>query len=116
MNNTYLFKTTATMKEYNRRKWWIDADIIRNTTIRAETVNAALEVYREMALDRYGITISESALKHKSPMYIDTGIGSKQVGYVITGKTDFDRGDYSGYSSQFIDLWITIQTIVETVF
>ena len=116
MENTYLFKTTATMKEYNRRKWWIDPDIIRNITIRADSVNAALEVFREMASDRYGITVSENALKNKNPMYIDTDTGAKQVGYVITGKTDFDRGDYSGYSSQFIDLWITIQTIVETVF
>ena len=55
-------------------------------------------------------------MKNKKPMYIDTDTGAKQVGYVITGKTDFDRGDYSGYSSQCIDLWITIQTIVETVF
>ena len=116
MNNTYLFKTTVTMKEYNRRKWWIDPDIIRNITICADTVNAALQEYREIALDRYGITISENALKNKSPMFIDTDTGAKQVGYVITGKMDFDRGDYSGYSSQCINLWITIQTIIETVF
>ena len=42
--------------------------------------------------------------------------GAKQVGYVITGKTEFDRGDYSGYSTQYIDLWITILTVVDTVF
>ena len=114
--NTYLFKTTATMKEYNRRRWWIDPDIIRDTTICAETVNAALQEYREIVLDRYGITVSENALKNKCPMYIDTETGAKQVGYVITGKTDFDRGDYSGYSAQCIELWITIRTIVETVF
>ena len=53
MKNTYLFKTTATMKEYNLRKCWIDPDIIRNTTICAETVNAALQEYREIVLDRY---------------------------------------------------------------
>ena len=42
--------------------------------------------------------------------------GTKQVGYVITGKTEFDRGDYSGYSTQYIDLWVTILTVVDTVF
>lgn len=42
--------------------------------------------------------------------------GVKQVGYVITGKTEFDKGDYTGYSTQYIDLWITILTVVDTVF
>lgn len=36
--------------------------------------------------------------------------------YVITGKTEFDKGDYTGYSTQYIDLWITILTVVDTVF
>ena len=25
----YIFKTKATMKDYNRKKWWIDEDIIK---------------------------------------------------------------------------------------
>lgn len=40
----------------------------------------------------------------------------KQVGYVITGKAEFDKGDYSGWSTQYIDLWVTILTVVDTVF
>ena len=36
--------------------------------------------------------------------------------YVITGKTEFDKGDYTGYSTQYIDLWVTILTVVDTVF
>lgn len=27
---TYLFETSATMKEYNNKNWWIDSGIIRN--------------------------------------------------------------------------------------
>ena len=69
----YIFKTTATMKEYNNKKWYID-----------------------------GVDLS--------------GGGAKQVGYVITGKTEFDKGDYTGYSTQYIDLWVTILTVVDTVF
>lgn len=63
------------------------------------------------------INISKNAIKNKSEMFADLSDGSvKQVGYVITGKTEFDRGDYSGYSTQYIDLWITILTVVDTVF
>lgn len=42
--------------------------------------------------------------------------GAKQVGHVITGKTEFDKGDYTGYSTQYIDLWVTVLTVVDTVF
>ena len=50
-------------------------------------------------------------------MFVDLSDGgAKQVGFVITGKTEFDRGDYSGYSTQYIDLWMIILTVVDTVF
>lgn len=63
------------------------------------------------------INISKNAIKNKSEMFVDlSNGGAKQVGYVITGKTEFDRGDYSGYSTQYIDLWVTILTVVDTVF
>ena len=41
--NTYLFKTTATMKECNNKKWWIDSDVVREIEIEAENVNTALK-------------------------------------------------------------------------
>ena len=74
----YIFKTTATMKEYNNKKWWIDGDIISDMRINADSVENALEIYRE--------------------------------------RTEFDKGDYSGYSTQYIDLWVTVLTVVDTVF
>ena len=40
----------------------------------------------------------------------------EQIGYVITGKTMFDKGDYSGYTYQFIDLWVKIVEIVKVDF
>lgn len=43
----YIFKTTATMKEYNNKKWWIDGDIISDMRINADSVENALEIYRE---------------------------------------------------------------------
>ena len=113
----YIFKTTATMKEYNNKKWYIDGGIVSDMRINADSVENALEIYRERVEEKHGITISKNAIKNKSEMFVDLSDGSvKQVGYVITGKTEFDRGDYSGYSTQYIDLWITILTVVDTVF
>jgi len=113
----YIFKTTATMKEYNHKKWYIDANIISDMRINADSVGNALEIYRERVEEKYYITISKNAIKNKSEMFADLSDGSvKQVGYVITGKTEFDKGDYTGYNTQYIDLWITILTVVNTVF
>lgn len=113
----YIFKTTATMKEYNNKKWYIDGGIVSDMRINADSVENALEIYRERVKEKNYIDISKNAMKNKSEMFADLSDGSvKQVGYVITGKTEFDRGDYSGYSTQYIDLWITILTVVDTVF
>ena len=57
--------------------------------------------------DKDYITISDTALKRKSPMCVDTAEGSKQVGYVITGQADFDNNG-RGWVKQYIDLWVTI--------
>lgn len=113
----YIFKTTATMKEYNNKKWYIDGGIVSDMRINADSVENALEIYRELVEEKHYITISKNAIKNKSEMFVDLSDGSvKQVGYVITGKTEFDRGDYTGYSTQYIDLWVTILTVVDTVF
>ena len=113
----YIFKTTATMKEYNNKKWYIDGGIVSDMRINADSVENALEIYRERVEEKHCIIISKNAIKNKSEMFADLLDGSvKQVGYVITGKTEFDRGDYSGYSTQYIDLWVTILTVVDTVF
>lgn len=113
----YIFKTTATMKEYNNKKWYIDGGIVSDMRINADSVENALEIYREQVEEKHYINISKNAIKNKSEMFADLSDGSvKQVGYVITGKTEFDRGDYTGYSTQYIDLWVTILTVVDTVF
>lgn len=113
----YIFKTTATMKEYNNKKWWIDGNIISDMRINADSVKNALEVYRERVEEKYYISISRNAIKNKSEMFVDTSNdGAKQVGYVITGKMEFDKGDYTGYSTQYIDLWVTILTVIDTEF
>ena len=114
---TFIFKTTTTMKEYNSRKWWIDSDIVREIRITAENIRAALEQYREIVAEKHYITISDNAIKNKNPLYIDTPNGEpEQIGYVITGKTDFEDRDNYKWSAQYIDLWITILTVIDTDF
>jgi hypothetical protein len=109
----YQFKTTATMKEYNNKKWWIDSRIIPEISITADSLEAALQEYRERVQEKYYVSISNNALKNKQEMYIDLKDGtSQQCGYVITGKTDFEDRDNYKWTAQYIDLWVTINQIV----
>lgn len=110
--NKYQFTTTATMKPYNSRKWWIDPGIIRPVIVSAETLPEALNEFREVVSDRFGVDISKSALRSKSPMFIDGKDGEAvQTGYVLTGSTDFDD-DRRFLVKQYIDLWVTVAVIV----
>ena len=106
----YQFNTHVTMKNYNAAKWWIDPDIIPMQQIEAGSLPEALRNFRDMVEDRYFITISNTALRRKAPMYIDTAAGTKQIGYVITGQTEFQREDYT-WTSQYVELWIEISVI-----
>lgn len=108
----FQFKTSATMKPYNNKKWWIDSGIIREITIEAENIQKALEQYRETVHDKYYIDISKNALKTKAAMYRDNANGEpQQCGHVITAKTDFDN-DRRGWVTQYIDLWVTVAVVV----
>ena len=109
---TYIFKTTATMKEYNRRKWWIDSGIVPEMKITAENLKTALAEYRQRVQDQHYISISNNAMRYKNPMYIDRADGEPlQVGYVITAKTGFEDRDNYRYTDQYIDLWVTVYAV-----
>ena len=76
----YIFKTTATMKEYNNKKWYIDGGIVSDMRINADSVENALEIYRERVEEKHYITISKNAIKNKSEMFVDLSDGgAKQV-------------------------------------
>lgn len=112
----YIFKTTATMKEYNAKKWWIDGNIIPEIRISSDSVNHAISLWAEQVEEKHFISISNNAIKNKSAMYVDTVNGdSKQIGYVITGKADFQRNDYT-WTSQYVDLWVEIISVFDTEF
>lgn len=112
----YEFKTTVTMKEYNCKKWWIDGNIIRPAIIQAENLKAALKKYRIHTEKEAYIEISSNALRTKSPMYVDTKEGTKQVGYVITGKAEFQDDISYKWSTQYVDLWVSISEICDIDF
>lgn len=64
----YIFKTTATMKEYNNKKWYIDGGIVSDMRINADSVENALEIYRERVEEKHFINISKNAIKNKLVM------------------------------------------------
>lgn len=112
----FIFKTSATMKDYNKDKWWIDEGIIGEKIITADSTAEALDKYvKSVESDDY-ITITKNAIKNKGAMYIDNENGeAEQCGYVITASQDFQDED-GKLSKQYIDLWITILTVVPTKF
>lgn len=112
----FIFKTSATMKEYNRNKWWIDRGIIGEKIIAADSTAEALYIYAKLVESDDYTTITKNAIKNKKAMYIDNESGeAEQCGYVITASQDFQDED-GKVSKQYIDLWITILTVVPTKF
>lgn len=68
------------MKEYNNKKWYIDGGIVSDMRINADSVENALEIYRERVEEKHYITISKNAIKNKSEMFVDLSDGgAKQV-------------------------------------
>lgn len=105
----YRFHTSATMKEYNCDKWWIDRGIIPDMSISADSVRSALEIYRQRVNDEHYITISANAMKNKAAMYRDMKDGSTiQTGYVLTAKSYFEDRSANVSSYQYIELWVEI--------
>jgi hypothetical protein len=109
---TYLFETSATMKPHNSKKWWIDPGVVRNMKLEADSLEAAISRYAEIASEKYGVEISKNALKNKQPVYIDTADGeAKQVGFVVTGKTEFRDDENYRWSTQYIYLWVDVSIV-----
>lgn len=77
----YIFKTTATMKEYNNKKWYIDGGIVSDMRINADSVENALEIYRERVEEKHYITISKNAIKtsRKCSLIYQAGAQNKLV-------------------------------------
>lgn len=106
----YKFYTNVTMKPHNADKWWIMSDYVKPIEIAAGSIKEALTQFVNELSKKYYIQISKTALKNKQPMYIDDKAGNtKQVGYVITGSTDFQDDNSGKWVSQYIDIWTEIK-------
>ena len=108
----YSFKTSTTLKEKDREKWWLDNDLVKTIELDASNLSEALEKYREIVNNTYDVQISKNAIQKKEKMYMDIKPGgpSIQTGYVITGSTWFER-EHGCFVNKFIDLWIEIRVI-----
>lgn len=78
----YIFKTTATMKKYNNKKWYIDGGIVSDMRIDADSVENALEIYRERVEEEHCINISKNAIKNKSEMFVDLSDGGRKTSWL----------------------------------
>ena len=106
----YYFEVSTTTKPKDRGCWYIDIDYIKNQTIKAESLPDAVNAFIEKVnAEHYGSFISKNAAKNKQPIYIDDENGDAvQIGYIITAKTLFDKGNYNGFVNKYIDLWLAI--------
>lgn len=108
----YSFNTSTTLKEKDQGKWWLDEDLVKTIELDASNLREALEKYMEIVNDGYYVHISKNAIQKKEKMFqeIKPGGPSKQIGYVITGSTSFER-EHGGFVNKFIDLWIEIRVV-----
>ena len=97
-----VMKTTITMKPYNHEKYWIMDDLIPEFRAEEKPLNEVLNEYAEFTEEYAGISISNNAIRNKRAMYCDTADGAKQVGVVLTGKTEIDD------KVQYVDLWVNV--------
>ena len=67
------------MKEYNNKKWYIDGGIVSDMRINADSVENALEIYRERVEEKHYINISKNAMKNKSEMFVDLSDGGRKT-------------------------------------
>lgn len=96
------FKTCISLKPYNHKKYWIDSDMIPDYRS-VKTFKEALQDYRDFVKCHGFIDISDTALKHPDPIYIDKADGSAiQCGIILTGSTEIEG------SKQYVDLWIDV--------
>lgn len=98
----YIFKTICTMKPYNREKYWIERNCVKDKIIEADNLSEAIKVYAEQLDENDFICVSKTAIKQKSNMYIGD---NKMIGYVFTGSTEMDG------VKQYIQLWTEIMEV-----
>lgn len=107
----YNFKTAITLKESDIGKWWLDGELVKTIELNAEDLWGALNKYREIVNDTTSVCISKNAIKKREGCYVDDKDGKpKQVGYVVTGSTYFERNN-GDCIKKFIDLWVEIRVI-----
>ena len=53
----FSFRTKTTMKPHNNKNWWIDSGIVRDIFVDANSLDEALESYRQNVNTFFGIEI-----------------------------------------------------------
>lgn len=114
----FLFRTDTCMKPYNHDRFWIDEKCVPEVIITAQDLKEGLAKYVEHVKRKSCIEVSKNAIKTKSPIFRDLESGDpKQVGYVITGCSEFEFDEVHGnFSRQYVDLWVTIYQLTHPTF
>jgi phosphoglucomutase len=105
----YQFTTTATLKDKDAGKFWLNQDFIGTIEVRAESVQDALSEYVGTLSDIYSVDVSKTAIRHKRAMLIDTESGETvQMGYILNCKCVLEHTGDHELVNKNIDLWVKI--------
>lgn len=102
----YQFKLNSQCETKGYFDYTLEKTIIE---VEAENEKEALKELCEILHNDYYYTITENAIKNKSPMYRDTKDGQKQVGYVITAHSEIFNDQKYKWVKTVSSLWTEIK-------
>ena len=118
---TFYFLFSVTPSEIIRNGEFVAPDFytgIRNEhkVISADSLNEALAIFRDYMEKKQFVTISDTAMKHPSPMYIDIKGQNepKQVGLVFKSSMEIEF-DYT-WKRRWTEVWVEIKELLDVDF
>jgi len=108
---TYLFKTRQYMKDYNRDKYFIISDYVKDITIEEDNLDRAIKKYAE-ELETYGTYVSKNAINTKETMYDEK---NNPCGYVFTAHGDFRDDTKYRWTKQYFEVYAHIYEIQNAI-
>lgn len=110
MSVRILFRPHTVITGRFRDKYWIGDDIIPQKIIEGASFINALSNFCTL-VENYGICFSKSALKNKSPMYVDDCEGNeRQVGYVLPASVEIEGKKVA------LQIWVNMDEIKDINF
>lgn len=112
MKKTYLIRTLAFMKPYNRSKFSIDKNIVPVMELTAKNVPSVLLEYEKAINEVEGIRLTAGGMDNCKDWIIINENGTKiKIGYIVEAKAEFYIEVVNTWVEQRIELAVKIDEI-----